>query len=138
MAITLSPEDFAEIERIVRTALMTAPAPQVRPAQAAGGGAVFPNYGRNKNEPVAGAEVAQLEYYREGAKKSLADPSKARWHDRDLALKNAIEAEMRRQGAAVPDDHQGAAPITGGGANGGGFESDDVPFLRMECSADRI
>lgn len=123
--MTLDEDDFKRIGEIVRTVLMTAPASQAaRPQTGVGGGATFPNYGRNKNEPVAGAEMAQLEYYREGCRKTLADPAKSRWHDKERALLAAIEEEMRRQGAPVSQP----VPVTGGGANDGGPESDDVPF----------
>lgn len=67
-------------------------------APAAGGGAVFPNYGRAKGAPIAGAPRAELEYYANGARRSLADPEKARFHAKEQQLLNAIEAEMAKQG----------------------------------------
>lgn len=69
-------------------------------ASATGGGAVFPNYGRSKGTPVAGATKQDLEFYRNGALRTLADPGKARWHDREKALLAAICAEL---GEPVPD-----------------------------------
>lgn len=57
-------------------------------------GAVFPNYGRAKGQPIAGAELKDLEFYAAACRKSLADPSKARWHDKERALLEAIDAEI--------------------------------------------
>ena len=57
-------------------------------------GAVFPNYGRSKGMPVAGASVQDLEFYANGCRRSLADESKARWHDKERQLLAAIEAEL--------------------------------------------
>src|SRR6187455_846301 len=59
-----------------------------------GGGEVFPNYGRSKGGPIRGASMGDLEYYANGARRSLGDPSKSRWHDRERALLAAIEAEI--------------------------------------------
>lgn len=61
-----------------------------------GGGApvVFPNYGRAKGAPIKGAALEELEYYANGARRSLADPSKERFHDKERALLAAIEAEI--------------------------------------------
>lgn len=64
-------------------------------------GAVFPNYGRSKGAPIAGAAMAELEYYAANARKSLNDPSKARWHDKERQLLEALEAEITRQGGTV-------------------------------------
>src|SRR5688572_27142041 len=56
-----------------------APESQPRPAAPpAGGSGVFPNYGRSKGAPIAGASLQDLEYYAAGARRSLADPSKSR------------------------------------------------------------
>jgi hypothetical protein len=70
------------------------PAP---PPPAAAGGMVFPPYGRSKGAPIVGASVGDLEYYASGARRSLADPSKSRWHDKERQLLAAIEAELARQ-----------------------------------------
>ena len=64
----------------------------------AGDGMLLPNYGRSKGQPVAGASLQDLEFYANGARRSLADPSKARWHDKEKQLLAAIEAEIARQG----------------------------------------
>lgn len=63
------------------------------------GGMRLPNYGKSKNAPVFGASEQDLEYYANGARRSLNDPSKSRWHDKERALLAAIEAELARQRA---------------------------------------
>jgi len=62
----------------------------------------FPAYGRAKGAPIAGASEKDLDFYAAGARKSLADPAKAKWHDRERALLEAIEAEQRRQAGGAP------------------------------------
>ncbi|MGQ0504170.1 MAG: hypothetical protein ACT4TC_02535 [Myxococcaceae bacterium] len=84
-------------------------------AAAPGGGPVFPNYGRSKGAPIFGATEQDLEYYAAGAKRSLADPSKARFHDKERQLLAAIEAEIARQGGG------------GGGSSAGGFGEEPPP-----------
>ncbi len=80
-----------------------------RPMGSAGGdGMVFPPYGRSKGMPVRGGSMQDLEYYANGCKRSLNDPSKSRWHDKERVLLAAIEAEIARQGA-------GGGPGTGSG-----------------------
>lgn len=77
-----------------------APRRATRSAPSSGGGgevAVFPNYGRSKGAPIHGASMQDLEYYANGARRSLNDPSKSRWHDKERALLAAIEAEINRQ-----------------------------------------
>jgi hypothetical protein len=79
------------------------PARRSAPAAQAGGapaGMVFPPYGRSKGAPIAGATMQDLEYYASGSRRSLADPGKARWHDKERQLLAAIEAEIARQGGA--------------------------------------
>lgn len=85
------------------------------PARASGGGGdgmLLPNYGRSKGQPVYGASLQDLEFYANGARRSLADPSKSRWHDKERQLLASIEAEIARQ--------QG-----GGGESSGGGEGPD-------------
>ncbi len=105
--------------------LSLGPATAARPAAARAsaapaGGAVFPNYGRSKGAPIHGATEQDLEYYAAGAKRSLADPGKARFHDKERALLSAIDAELARQ--------------RGGDGGGGGGEEppppsdEDAPF----------
>lgn len=96
-----------------------APARRSAPPPPADGGMVFPPYGRSKGAPIAGASLQDLEYYANGARRSLADPGKARWHDKERQLLAAIEAEMARQRGG------------GGGAGASGnapWEQDNPPF----------
>jgi hypothetical protein len=71
---------------------------------------VFPPYGRSKGQPIKGASAQDLEFYATGARRTLADPGKARFHDKERALLVAIEAEQARQGGGgggeppAPDD----------------------------------
>ena len=67
-----------------------------------GTGARFGNYGRNKGGLVEGAPMADLEYYAGGCRRSLADPSKGRFHDSERVLLAAIEAEIARQSGVAP------------------------------------
>lgn len=74
-----------------------------RPAPAgAGDGMLLPNYGRSKGMPVVGASLQDLEFYANGSRRSLSDPSKARWHDKEKQLLAAIEAEIARQRGEDP------------------------------------
>jgi hypothetical protein len=93
-----------------------------------GNGLVFPPYGRSKGAPIAGASVQDLEFYISGSRRSLDDPGKARWHDKERVLLAAMEQELARQrggsaGAATsnafagPDDYD-APP----------HSDDDIPF----------
>lgn len=70
-------------------------APRSR-TDATGGGAVFPPYGRSKGQPVAGASRQDLDFYRAGCLRTLADPSKERFHAKERALLAVIEAELAR------------------------------------------
>ncbi|HWO08428.1 MAG TPA: hypothetical protein VNN80_03080 [Polyangiaceae bacterium] len=86
---------------------------------------VFPPYGRSKGAPIAGASVQDLEFYISGSRRSLDDPSKSRWHDKERALLSVMEAELARQRAGgggdidlpPPDDYDGPPP-----------SDDDIPF----------
>ncbi len=76
-----------------------------RSAPPGGGGSsdmVFPNYGRSKGMPIAGATLQDLEFYANGSKRSLADPGKARFHDKERVLLAAIEGEIARQRGEDP------------------------------------
>lgn len=84
--------------------------PPRRSSAGAPAGAVFPNYGRSKGAPIAGATVQDLEYYAAGARRSLADPSKSRFHDKERQLLTAIEAELSRRGDAPPPRSDDDAP----------------------------
>jgi hypothetical protein len=86
------------------------------PAAGAPGGMVFPNYGRSKGAPISGASVQDLEFYASGARRSLADPSKSRFHEKERQLLAAVEAELARQGVAPPraeDTESGTGRGTG-------------------------
>lgn len=67
-----------------------------------GDGMIFPPYGRSKGMPVSGASMQDLEFYANGSRRSLADPSKSRWHDKERQLLGAIEAEIARQRGEEP------------------------------------
>lgn len=93
-----------------------------REASASGDrGAVFPPYGRSKGAPIAGASIADLEYYINGSRRSLNDPGKARWHEKERALLAVMEAELARQRggreSAPSDDLEPP-----------GHSDDDIPF----------
>jgi hypothetical protein len=66
-------------------------------------GPVFPNYGRSKNQPIAGATMADLEYYAAGCRRTLGDPAKVRFHEKERNLLADIEDEIARQGGSVPE-----------------------------------
>jgi hypothetical protein len=116
-------------------AAASAPAPAARRASSGAGasggggdGAVFPNYGRSKGGPIRGATMQDLEYYANGARRSLNDPGKARWHDKERALLAAIEAEIARQrGGGGGDEEGGSSPAMGDGEPPP-HTDDDIPF----------
>lgn len=97
-----------------------APAPARRAAPAGEAGTVFPPYGRSKGQPIAGASMQDLEFYAKGCRRTLGDPGKARWHDKERVLLQAIEAEMARQ--------RGEAPPASSGDEAPPHEDDEVPF----------
>lgn len=75
------------------------------------GGMVFPPYGRSKGMPISGASMQDLEFYANGARRTLNDPGKARFHDKERALLATIEAEIARQGGGGGGD-DGPPPHT--------------------------
>jgi hypothetical protein len=97
-----------------------------------GDGGVFPNYGRSKGGPIRGATMQDLEYYANGARRSLADPSKSRWHDKERALLAAIEAEIARQrggGGGGGDEGRGSSSSSGmDDSEPPPHTDDDIPF----------
>jgi hypothetical protein len=94
-----------------------------------GAGEVFPNYGRSKGGPIRGASMGDLEYYANGAKRSLNDPSKSRWHDRERQLLAAIEAEIARQrGGDGGGGEDGPPPHGDDDFSGGGDDDNGIPF----------
>jgi hypothetical protein len=100
-------------------------------ASGGGGGEVFPNYGRSKGGPIRGATMQDLEYYANGARRSLADPSKSRWHDKERALLASIEAEIARQrggGGGGGDEERGGAPSVRDDNEPPPHSDEDIPF----------
>lgn len=101
-------------------------------------GLVFPPYGRSRGMPIAGASLQDLQFYISGSRRSLDDPAKARWHEKERVLLAAMEAELARQtgGAdARGQNDEGGASRRGGGSSGadeydpGPIPSDDdIPF----------
>jgi hypothetical protein len=73
--------------------------------------------------------MQDLEFYANGARRSLGDPSKSRWHDKERQLLEAIEAEIARQQGGGGDGGGGGGGYggRGGGGRGGGAFDDDVP-----------
>lgn len=108
-------------ELTIGSSYAPAEAPRARAASsggaAAGGGdgMVFPNYGRSKGAPILGATMSDLEFYRNGAMRSLGDPGKERFHAKERQLLAAIDAEVARQGGG------------GGDSGGGGGHGEEPP-----------
>jgi hypothetical protein len=103
----------------------SAPARRAAPVSSGGGdgGLVFPPYGRSKGMPVAGASIQDLEFYISGSRRTLDDPAKSRWHDKERVLLAALEAELSRQqggggGSSSSDDYDDVPPPG----------DDDIPF----------
>lgn len=117
---------FSEL-RIATGAAAEAQSRRATPiASPPGGGMVFPNYGRSKGQPIAGATMGDLEYYAAGCRRTLADPAKSRWHDKERTLLAAIEAEITRQQGMPPMDREGPPPDEWGGPPAATDE--DIPF----------
>jgi hypothetical protein len=92
---------------------------------------VFPPYGRSKGAPVSGASLNDLEFYRNGCLRTLADESKARWHDKERVLLAAIEAEIARQGGGDGRGDSGnrrSAPPAYDFEAAPAYSDDDIPF----------
>lgn len=85
---------------------------------AGGDGMIFPPYGRSKGMPIAGATMQDLEFYANGSRRSLGDPSKSRWHDKERVLLAAIETEIARQRGESPPEGEGPPPLG----------DEDIPF----------
>jgi hypothetical protein len=79
----------------------SAPARRAAPGDAP---SVFPPYGRSKGLPIRGANAQDLEFYATGARRTLADPGKARFHDKERTLLSVIEAEQARQGGGSEEE----------------------------------
>jgi hypothetical protein len=96
-------------------------------------GMVFPPYGRSKGAPIVGASVQDLEFYISGSRRSLDDPSKSRWHDKERALLATMEAELERQRGGGSDGGGGSRGDAGNDAPPDDYDSfgapdDDIPF----------
>jgi hypothetical protein len=95
------------------------------PSSSAGGdGLVFPPYGRSRGAPIAGASTQDLEFYIGGSRRSLDDPSKARWHEKERVLLAAMEAELARQKGGG----DGSAPAGDDFYDDAAPPDDDLPF----------
>ena len=94
-------------EGVVRAAAPARRAPSGAPGEPP---TVFPPYGRSRGMPIRGASGQDLEFYATGARRTLADPSKARFHDKERALLAAIEAEQARQGGGGGAEEEPPSP----------------------------
>lgn len=102
-----------------RGAAAKAPAAAFASRPPASDGMLLPNYGRSKGQPVVGASLQDLEFYANGSRRSLNDPSKARWHDKEKQLLAAIEGEIARQRGEEPPPSDDGIPPPG---------DEDAPF----------
>lgn len=97
------------VER-VRAALSSSGEPMPLPSygnakgQPSGAPTTLPNYGRAQGQPIAGQDAKTLTFYANGCRRSLADPDKARFHAKEKALLEAIEAELFGGSGEVPPD----------------------------------
>lgn len=87
---------------------------------------VFPNYGRSKGAAIAGATREDLDYYANGARRTLADPGKSRWHANEQALLDAIEAELAKGATPAPEPRPSFMQQTSFADPPPG--DDDIPF----------
>lgn len=94
-------------EGVVRAAAPARRAPSGAPGEPP---TVFPPYGRSRGMPIRGASGQDLEFYATGARRTLADPSKARFHDKERTLLAAIEAEQARQGGGGGAEEEPPSP----------------------------
>ncbi|MEY4581103.1 MAG: hypothetical protein RL701_5806 [Pseudomonadota bacterium] len=98
-----------------------------RPAASSGGdGMVFPPYGKSKGAPILGASTRDLEFYMSGCRRTLDDPAKSRWHEKERVLLAAIEAEMARQ--ADGGEGGGSFRSSGDDESPPPYTDDDIPF----------
>ena len=97
------------------------PAQATKPAQRTSSGVVFPNYGTSKGLPVSGASKKDLDYYRNGALRTLNDPAKAKFHEKERVLLDAIERELA-MGAPQQGDNEPPPPTDDDYRSGGEYE----------------
>lgn len=92
----------------------------------AASGAVFPPFGRKRGQPIAGCDLENLEWYRGVVQKSVNDPDKSRFREKNQEVLDAIEAEITRQGGTVQREEPQSygEPSYGSTRN----EEDDIPF----------
>jgi len=101
-------------------------APARRQASASGAeGMVFPPYGKSKGAPIVGASIKDLEFYMSGCRRTLDDPAKSRWHDKERVLLAAIEAELARQAGG---DGGGDFGFSEQEERAPAYTDDDIPF----------
>jgi hypothetical protein len=81
---------------------------------------IFPPYGRSRGNPISGASMQDLEFYANGAHRTLNDAGKARFHDKERMLLQAIEAEMAK--------HKGGGSAGGGDEEPPPHSDDDAAF----------
>lgn len=65
--------------------------------QAPAGPTTFPNFGKSKGAPIAGAPLAELELYAVRMRESVENPEKARFKAHNRAMLEALEAEIDKQ-----------------------------------------
>jgi hypothetical protein len=87
--------------RLPTPAPMKANAPVPQRADPPTRGMTFPNFGRQKGQAIYGADMEALQFYAAAALRSLNDPAKERFHDKERTLLAALNAEMQRQGAGI-------------------------------------
>ena len=105
------------IEQAIGGALQRRDGAAPRPASSGGGSPVV-KFGRDKGRALA--DVDDLTWYRAAIARSVADPDKAQYHDRNIADLAAIDDEIaRRSGGGAPAPAPAALPFP---------EDDDVPF----------
>lgn len=74
------------------------PAPRASAPTSAKGasGHVMP-FGRTKGQPIEKEPVKGLEYLKKYLEESVADPSKAKWAEKNQALLDAVIAELEKR-----------------------------------------
>lgn len=94
--------------------------------QSFGAGACFPNYGKSAGAAISGSAERDLRFYGERAAKALGDPDKARYHNTERRLLDAINVELTRQGRAPIGGQAAPAPAAEEGPAPG--SDDNIPF----------
>jgi hypothetical protein len=101
------PEADEETDRAVSAPAATIPPPAPRQAARAAppsSGMTFPPFGNHKGEPIAGADMRTLQFYASAAQRSLDDPTKERFHNKERQLLAALNAEMARHGNGAEEE----------------------------------